>query len=58
MLISVCVRPVVDLKNKQLIVHTQPDKDKYLHIVTHNQGIVTPQAFPDCQIPLDKILLY
>ena len=49
---------VVDLKNKQLIVHTQPDRDRYLQIVTFNQGIVTPQAFPDCPIPLDKILLY
>jgi Uma2 family endonuclease len=49
---------VVDLKNKQLIVHTQPDKDKYLQIVTYNKGTITPQAFPNCQIPLNKILLY
>jgi Uma2 family endonuclease len=48
---------VVDLKNKQLIVHTQPDRDKYLQIVTYNKGTITPQAFPNCQIPLDKILL-
>ena len=48
---------VVDLKNKQLIVHTQPDRDKYLQIVTYNRGTITPQAFPNCQIALDKILL-
>ncbi len=48
---------VVDLKNKQLIVHTQPDRDKYLQIVTYNRGTITPQAFPNCQISLDKILL-
>ncbi|MEM8718052.1 MAG: Uma2 family endonuclease [Cyanobacteria bacterium P01_G01_bin.39] len=46
---------IVDLKNRQLIVHTKPDKDQYLQIVTYNQGTVTPQAFPDCPIPLDKI---
>ena len=49
---------VVDLKNKQLIVHTQPDKDKYLQVVTYNKGTVTPQAFPNCPIPLNKLLLY
>lgn len=49
---------VVDLKNKQLIVHTQPDRDKYLQIVTYSKGTVTPQAFPDCSVPLNKIILY
>ena len=48
---------VVNLKNKQLIVHTQPDRDKYLQVVTYDQGTVTPQAFSNYQIPLDKILL-
>ena len=48
---------VVDLNNKRVIVHTQPDKDKYLQTVTYQSGIITTQAFPDCQISLDKILL-
>lgn len=48
---------VVDLKNKQLIVHTQPDRDKYLQVVTRDSGTVTPQAFSNCQIPLNRILL-
>ena len=48
---------VVDLNNKQVIVHTQPDRDRYLQTVTYQSGIITPQAFSDCQISLDKILL-
>jgi Uma2 family endonuclease len=49
---------VIDLKNKKLIVHTQPSKDKYLQIVEYQSGTVTPQAFPNIEIAIDKLLLY
>ena len=49
---------VIDLKNKKLIIHTQPSKDKYLQIVEYQSGTVTPQAFADIKIAVDKLLLY
>ena len=49
---------VIDLKNKKLIIHTQPSKDKYLQIVEYQSGTVTPQAFADIEIAVDKLLLY
>ncbi|MGF1478549.1 MAG: Uma2 family endonuclease [Cyanophyceae cyanobacterium] len=49
---------VIDLKNKQLIIHTQPSKDKYLQMVKYHSGTVTPQAFPHVEIAIDKLLLY
>jgi Uma2 family endonuclease len=49
---------VIDLKNKKLIVHTQPSKDKYLQIVEYQSGTVTSQAFPNIEIAIDKLLLY
>ena len=49
---------VIDLKNKKLIIHTQPSKDKYLQVVEYQAGTVTPQAFSDIAIAIDKLLLY
>ena len=49
---------VIDLKNKKLIIHTQPSKDKYLQVVEYQSGTVTPQAFPNIAIAIDKLLLY
>lgn len=65
---------VIDLKNKKLIVHTQPHQDKYLQVVEyqhgdwvcggnlrtprHQSGTVTSQAFPNIAIAIDKLLLY
>jgi Uma2 family endonuclease len=49
---------VIDLKNKKLIVHTQPNEDKYLKVAEYQSGIITPQAFSDLKISLDKLLLY
>ena len=49
---------VIDLKNKKLIIHTQPRKDKYLQVVEYQSGTVTPQAFANIEIAIDKLLLY
>nr|WP_232826111.1 Uma2 family endonuclease [Cyanothece sp. BG0011] len=49
---------VIDLKNKKLIVHTQPSNDQYLQIVEYQSGIVTPQAFANIEIPIENLLLY
>ena len=49
---------VIDLVNKQLVVHTQPEGDRYLQVVSSSVRVVSPQAFPDIEIPLDKLLLF
>lgn len=49
---------VIDLKNKKLIVHTQPNRDNYLQKIEYQSGTVTPQAFADIEIAIDKLLLY
>jgi Uma2 family endonuclease len=49
---------VIDLKNKKIIVHTQPSNDKYLQIVEYQSGTVTPQAFADIEIEIENLLLY
>ena len=49
---------VIDLVNKKLIVHTQPQSDSYSQIVEYTMGTVTPQAFPNIAIALDKLLLF
>ncbi len=49
---------VIDLKNKKLIVHTDPQNDKYTVIQEFTSGSITSQAFPHIQISLKKLLLY
>ena len=49
---------VIDLVNKKLIVHTQPQGDRYMQIVEYKTGTLTPQAFPNIAIALDKLLLF
>jgi Uma2 family endonuclease len=48
---------VIDLKNKKLIVHTQPSQDTYLQVVEYKSGTVTPQVFPKIIISLNNLLL-
>lgn len=48
---------VIDLVNKKLIVHTQPQNSKYTQISDYKSGTVAPQAFPNVNINLDKLLL-
>lgn len=45
------------LVNKKLIVHTQPQGDRYSQIVEYQTGTVTPQV-ADVSINLDKLLLF
>jgi Uma2 family endonuclease len=49
---------VIDLKNNQLIVHTQPQDNGYSKIVEYKTEKVSPLAFPETVIPLDRLLLY
>ncbi|MGF1588521.1 MAG: Uma2 family endonuclease [Pleurocapsa sp.] len=48
---------VIDLVNKQLIVHTQPVNNSYSQIQNLTTGTVSPQTFPDLAIALEKMLL-
>ncbi|MEO0014680.1 MAG: hypothetical protein RLZZ535_3069 [Cyanobacteriota bacterium] len=49
---------VIDLVNKQLVVHTQPVNNFYSQIQILTAGTITPQAFPDLAIALDRLLLF
>lgn len=49
---------VIDLKNKKLIVHTQPVEEKYAQIEEYRVGVVCPQAFPQVNIAVDQLLLF
>jgi Uma2 family endonuclease len=49
---------VIDLVNKKLIVHTQVDQDSYTRITEYTAGTVSPKAFPQIAIALDRLLLY
>ena len=49
---------VIDLVNKRLIVHTQPQSGGYLQKREYRDGKVTPQAFPNIEVDLNKLLLY
>ena len=49
---------VIDLVNKKLVVHTQPQGDLYQQITEYKTGTVTPQAFPNIAIQLNKMLLF
>ncbi len=49
---------VIDLQNKQVIVHTQPKDNKYFQVVTSQSGVISPLAFPNINIALNKLLLF
>ncbi len=49
---------VIDLKNKKLIVHTEPHNSRYSQIREFKSGTITSQAFPKIKIDLEKLLLY
>ena len=49
---------VIDLVNKKLIVHTQVENDSYDRITEYTAGTVSPLAFPQIAIALDRLLLY
>ncbi|MEL7077667.1 MAG: Uma2 family endonuclease [Cyanobacteria bacterium J06648_1] len=49
---------IVDLVNKKLIVHTQVQNNTYLQVTEHKTGTVSPIAFPNIAIALNKLLLF
>lgn len=49
---------VIDLKHKKLIVHTQPHNNIYSQTVEYRSGKIMPQAFPEVEIDLSKLLLF
>ncbi|MEL6582182.1 MAG: Uma2 family endonuclease, partial [Cyanobacteria bacterium J06621_12] len=49
---------IVDLVNKKLIVHTQVQDNTYLQVTEHKTGTVSPIAFPNIAIALNKLLLF
>ena len=49
---------VIDLQNNKLIAHTQPQSDRYIQIVEYRTGTISPLAFPQITIQLDRLLLY
>lgn len=49
---------VIDLINNKLIVHTQPQANSYAQIVEYRVGTISPLAFPQIAISLDRLLLY
>ncbi|MGB5633176.1 MAG: Uma2 family endonuclease [Waterburya sp.] len=49
---------VIDLVNKKLIIHTQLQNNTYSQIAEYKIGTVSPLAFPDIAIALDKLLLF
>ncbi len=49
---------VIDLKNRKLIVHTQPENSRYSQITEYRSGTITPQALSNIEIDLDQLLLY
>lgn len=49
---------VIDLVNKRLITHTQIQDNNYSQITEYKTGTVSPMAFRDIVISLDKLLLF
>ena len=51
---------VIDLINKKLIVHTQVQSDGngYTQVVEYTTGTVSPLAFPNIAIAIDKLILF
>ncbi len=49
---------IIDLVNKKLIVHTQIQNNDYAQVNEYTTGTVSPLAFPQIAIALDRLLLY
>jgi len=49
---------VIDLINRRLIVHTQPQSTHYDQVLEYTVGVVSTQAFPEIKIALDQLLLF
>lgn len=49
---------VIDLVNKKLITHTQIQNNSYSKVAEYQTGTVSPLAFPNIKIAIDKLLLF
>ena len=49
---------VIDLVNKKLVVHTQPVGNSYTQVQNLTTGNISPQAFRDLAIAVDRMLLF
>ena len=49
---------VIDLVNKKLIVHTQPNNDFYIQVKELTSGTIAPLSFPNLNIDLERLLLF
>ena len=49
---------IVNLKDKKLIVFSEPVGDRYDQAIDHSTEKISPQAFPNLEISLSQILLY
>lgn len=49
---------VIDLNNKQVIVHTQPVNNQYQKVKKFKTGSINPIAFPDLEVNLNQLLIY
>ena len=49
---------IIDLKNKKLVVHTQPQNNIYSQVAEYQSGAIALQAFPNINVDLSKLLLY
>ncbi|MEM8722143.1 MAG: Uma2 family endonuclease [Cyanobacteria bacterium P01_G01_bin.39] len=49
---------VIDLVNKKLIVHSQIQNNDYIQVDEYTTGAVSPLAFPQIVIALNRLLLY
>lgn len=47
---------IIDLVNSKLIVYTQPLGEQYTKVVELDSGSVSPQAFPDLDIQLNRFI--
>jgi Uma2 family endonuclease len=49
---------VIDLKKNRLIVHTQPQNSSYAQIIEYQAGAISPLAFPEIVIAINRLLLF
>ncbi|MGB5633406.1 MAG: Uma2 family endonuclease [Waterburya sp.] len=49
---------VIDLVNQKLVVHTDPQNDRYSQVKEYKSGIISPLTFPNIAIALNQLLLF
>ena len=49
---------ILDLVNKKLIVHTEPENNEYQQVTQYQTGLVYSLAFPEIAIAINRLLLF